>query len=310
MFFPQGNQKSFTGQGRLFSILLLAGLTIAVPEPALALPAVIADHVYTRAEKDLGVPYDLGGRSRLGLDCSGFIWSVYHDLFPGMPGSVQKLVRFGSAVPLDQIRPGDILFFATGRSPREPTHVALYLGQGTLIHAVSEGWPTGIVLSDVSDPYWAARLLGARRPPFHRPQMIWEIPGKTYWVPYLQGWYRGSLSEGVPQGRGFFFFRNGDSYIGSFLGGKPNGRGVYHWRDGAWFQGHFVGGERQGPGVFKAPGEKVVRAVWVQDSVQKILEPLKKETSAAEKERLDKSLNAFLLPPVDAEALRPRTPPS
>ncbi len=44
-----------------------------------------------------------------------------------------------------------------------PTHVGIYVGQGRVIHAASEGVRTGVILSSLSDPYYRQRFLAARR---------------------------------------------------------------------------------------------------------------------------------------------------
>jgi hypothetical protein len=55
---------------------------------------------------------------------------------------------------------GDVFVFDTvGGSP---SHVAIYLGDGTVIHAVSEGPQTGVIVSPMTDRYWAPRLIAAR----------------------------------------------------------------------------------------------------------------------------------------------------
>lgn len=195
---------------------------------------------------------------------------MYHRLIPNLPTSAWEQARLGHKVPLKQIQPGDLIFFATGRY-REVSHVALYLGNDTLLHAVSEGWPRGVVLSSLSEHYWKTRVLFARR--LSWPQgTVWEIPGKIYRVPYVKGWYQGPLVDGRPQGKGFMFFRNGDTFVGQFLQGKPEGHGVYHWRGGAWYQGQFKAGLRTGEGTYQPRHGAVLHAFWVDDQPQKVEE--------------------------------------
>jgi hypothetical protein len=60
---------------------------------------------------------------------------------------------------------GDLLFFDTTDQlpPKTPTHVGLYIGEGKIVHAASEGSKTGVIVSAFSDPYYRTRFVGARR---------------------------------------------------------------------------------------------------------------------------------------------------
>jgi len=60
---------------------------------------------------------------------------------------------------------GDLVFFDTEcqGSPSVATHVGIYAGKGTFIHAASEGSHTGVIVSPLDSPYYRDRFLGARR---------------------------------------------------------------------------------------------------------------------------------------------------
>ena len=268
MAFEQAKQthRSFRG-GRALLFLLLLGFPLA---PLFSLSTTIADALFGQGSALLGSPYRLGGRHEDGLDCSGLVWAVYHRLIPNLPTSAWDQARWGHKVPLTQLQPGDLIFFATERRG-EVSHVALYLGNDTLLHAVSEGWPRGVVLSSLSEHYWKTRALFARRLSWP-PGTVWETPGKIYRVPYVKGWYQGPLLDGQPDGKGFMFFRNGDTFVGRFRQGKPEGYGVYHWRDGAWYQGQFKAGVRTGEGTYQPRHGALVHAFWVDDQPQKVEE--------------------------------------
>jgi hypothetical protein len=113
----------------------------------------------------LGVPYVHGGVSREGLDCSGLIYRVFHDLAGlDLPRGVDGLYR-GAAVVGAPLHLGDLVFFDTTERGiiSLPTHVGVYSGQGHFVHAASEGSRTGVIVSALRDPYYSARYLGARR---------------------------------------------------------------------------------------------------------------------------------------------------
>ena len=121
--------------------------------------------IFPAAEKYIGVPYILGGDSPSGFDCSGFVFYLYRPFIVNIPRTVEDLYTFTSSVEYSAITPGDILFFATGDDPEEPTHVALYIGGGRAIHAISRGKDTGVNITDIDKGYWKNHYLCAGRIP-------------------------------------------------------------------------------------------------------------------------------------------------
>ena len=106
-----------------------------------------------------GVPYKNGGTDRRGFDCSGFTQYVFaqHGLF--LPRAVRDQYRAGVPITLDQVEPGDLIFFATTDSTA--SHVAIAVGADEFVHAPSS---TGVVrVERLSSSYWARRVLGGRR---------------------------------------------------------------------------------------------------------------------------------------------------
>lgn len=84
----------------------------------------------------LGVPYLWGGTDPAqGLDCSGFVQRVHRDLGIELPRVSRDQARAGQPVAsLAEAEPGDVLAFG------EPVnHVAIYLGDGQMIHAPRRG---------------------------------------------------------------------------------------------------------------------------------------------------------------------------
>ena len=107
----------------------------------------------------LGVPYLFGGTTARGFDCSGLTGAVYRLNGLRLPRSSEAQFEAGNAVDLDEARPGDLLFFATGGG-RRITHVGLYLGHGTFIHAPSHG--RSICEDRLDEAYYRKAFVGAR----------------------------------------------------------------------------------------------------------------------------------------------------
>ena len=113
------------------------------------------------AFKYRGVPYVYGAESAAAFDCSGFVRFVYREASGvELPRSARGFYTAGLPVAAAEAKSGDVFVFDTvGGSP---SHVAIYLGDGTVIHAVSEGPQTGVIVSPMTDRYWAPRLMAAR----------------------------------------------------------------------------------------------------------------------------------------------------
>ncbi|MPZ42971.1 MAG: glycoside hydrolase [Betaproteobacteria bacterium] len=109
----------------------------------------------------VGVHYRWGGSSpQTGFDCSGLVNHVFRQI-AGMvlPRDSYGMARLGTPIALDELRPGDLVFFNTRRRPF--SHVGIYLGERRFLHAPSAGKTVNIV--DMTQAYWAKRYNGARR---------------------------------------------------------------------------------------------------------------------------------------------------
>lgn len=126
------------------------------PDPA----AVRGVDIVRDALRFLGIPYRWGGSTERSLDCSGFVYIVFRQRISGL-ARMRSFDYFQMGVPVDgpDLLPGDLVFFTT-YAPG-PSHVGIYVGEGKFIHASSGA--RRVVVSPLTDSYYAARYLGARR---------------------------------------------------------------------------------------------------------------------------------------------------
>jgi hypothetical protein len=114
------------------------------------------------AQSFQGVPYVYGAESPDAFDCSGFVQYVYaHAADIQIPRNSKAQWAAGNPIPKDAVKPGDIFVFDT-TGAGGPSHVAIFLGGDKMIHAISEGPKTGVVISPLTDHYFGPRMIGAR----------------------------------------------------------------------------------------------------------------------------------------------------
>ena len=95
----------------------------------------IRQTVVNYALKFVGNPYKSGGTSLTnGADCSGFVQSVFRDCGISLGRSSRDQAAGGTQISISDIQPGDLLFYSSGG---RINHVALYIGNGQVVHASS-----------------------------------------------------------------------------------------------------------------------------------------------------------------------------
>lgn len=105
----------------------------------------------------LGTTYKLGSRSPGAVDCSLLVQRVYRAIGVDIPRTTREQIRLGEAVPLAELREGDLLFY---RWQARTLHVAIYMDNGYILHASPR---EGRVVLTQLNPSWRRRLVAARR---------------------------------------------------------------------------------------------------------------------------------------------------
>lgn len=117
---------------------------VTVEELQAGVSGVRADMI-AYAKQFLGNPYVWGGESLThGTDCSGFTKGIYSHFGYYLPRVSRSQASAGTSVNASSIRPGDLVFYGSGSYI---SHVAMYIGNGQVIHASNPR--TGIKISNM-----------------------------------------------------------------------------------------------------------------------------------------------------------------
>lgn len=153
------------------TILLLSGCAATTPPPPsdfvgkcanpqeeLRNPPLTTEKLLRQYAAWEGTRYRVGGLSRKGIDCSGFVYLTYQKILGvELPRSADQQAALGKQVPTNDLRTGDLVFFKTGRRGR---HVGIYLDGGRFMHASTI---KGVTISSLADGYWSRKYWKATR---------------------------------------------------------------------------------------------------------------------------------------------------
>jgi cell wall-associated NlpC family hydrolase len=130
------------------------GVAAATPEGTTVAPPSTHGGVVGIAMQYLGVPYHWGGSSPSGFDCSGLVSYVFAQIGVSLPHSSYAQFNMGTPVSIGQLQPGDLVFFSGA------SHVGIYIGGGSFIHAPHTG--DVVKISSLSG-YYSSAFIGGRR---------------------------------------------------------------------------------------------------------------------------------------------------
>jgi probable lipoprotein NlpC len=112
-----------------------------------------------------GTPYKWGGTTRSGMDCSGLTTNAFKSIEISLPRTADAQALMGKKVKITGLKPGDLIFFATGKKKREITHVGIVTeikGKNNIkfIHASTT---LGVVETNLYSDYYVKRFRAAKR---------------------------------------------------------------------------------------------------------------------------------------------------
>ena len=131
-------------------------------EPVQYSGEVTGEMIVQRADDYIGVPYVWGGTDlSSGVDCSGFVQSVYAQFDIHLNRIAADMNLQGTSVAQEDLQPGDLVFFNDGYGG-EISHVGMYYGNGQYIHS-TDGAAQGVTIADFNAEYPQNTYVGAKR---------------------------------------------------------------------------------------------------------------------------------------------------
>lgn len=127
-------------------------------EPSAPAASSTGAAVASYAQRFVGYPYVYGASGPNSFDCSGFAQYVYRQYGYSLNRTAAAQASNGYAVSRSNLQPGDLVFFNTSGGI---SHVGIYIGGDQFVHASSSR--TGVIISSLSQSYYASRYVTARR---------------------------------------------------------------------------------------------------------------------------------------------------
>lgn len=111
-----------------------------------------------------GTPYKFGGTSRAGLDCSGLTSLSYQSVDITIPRTSASQSAIGIAIAIEDIQPGDLVFFSDSKKSKKITHVGIVTevdgSAAKFIHASTQ---LGVVENELLSGYYYPLIVKVRR---------------------------------------------------------------------------------------------------------------------------------------------------
>jgi len=119
----------------------------------------IKQRLYSQHKHWQGTRYQLGGLSKKGIDCSGFVLLTFKEqLGITLPRTTREQAKRGTTISRKQLKAGDLVFFKTSIKVR---HVGIYIEDDKFLHASTS---KGVMISELNNSYWRKAYWKAVRP--------------------------------------------------------------------------------------------------------------------------------------------------
>ena len=106
--------------------------------------------LYSFIDDWYGTPYKYGGIDKNGIDCSGFVFKLFEQVYSiKSPRTTTELYEVSNEIKKKDLKEGDLLFFKI--DSKKVSHVGIFLMNNKFVHASSK---KGIMISDLNDEFF------------------------------------------------------------------------------------------------------------------------------------------------------------
>lgn len=145
----------------LLSLVLLISISVSGQSSA---KETKTNLILSSVRSYLGTPYQYGGMSRKGIDCSALLYLCFNQAGIELPRESKEQSKFGKNVKWNRIKPGDLVFFKFQQKGENSWHsgviVSVEKEKIKFIHASSS---KGVIESDLNSAYYRENVRGFRR---------------------------------------------------------------------------------------------------------------------------------------------------
>ncbi len=115
--------------------------------------------LYSFIDEWEGVKYTYGGKSKKGVDCSGFTSILFKEVFSReLSGSSAAIYGQCEKITREELKEGNLVFFRI--ETKEISHVGVYLQNNKFVHATTKA---GVMIDDLNSEYYKKYFTGAGR---------------------------------------------------------------------------------------------------------------------------------------------------
>ena len=118
--------------------------------------------VINEAKTYLGTPYKYAGKDKNGIDCSGLMFVSFQKIGIELPRKSQEQANQGISIDLNEVKPGDLLFFDTSGLGISHSGMVEKI-KNDEVFFIHSSTSKGVIISSMNEPYWKSKFVVARR---------------------------------------------------------------------------------------------------------------------------------------------------
>jgi len=146
----------------LIPIPLILISLIVNPSSSNYVPKSTIKYISIDTAKYIGIPYVYGGNSLKGIDCSALVMRIYQDNNVWIARTSWQQSKMGRVVNFKDKRVGDVFVFKNRKNVKIG-HVAIYIGNNKVLHAVSKGVKIDSIGNERWEKYYKERFVDVVR---------------------------------------------------------------------------------------------------------------------------------------------------